>query len=27
VDSRNRVTQIDKERAGPAMPRKLEIVH
>ncbi len=28
VDSKNRIAQIDTaERAGPAMPRKLEIVH
>jgi aspartate 1-decarboxylase len=27
VDGKNRIAQIDKERAGPQMPRKLEIVH
>ena len=27
VDSKNRIAQIDKERAGPQMPRPLEIVH
>jgi aspartate 1-decarboxylase len=27
VDNKNRIVEIDKERAGPAMPRKLEIVH
>ena len=28
VDSKNRIAQLDTaERAGPAMPRKLEIVH
>lgn len=27
VDRKNRIVGIDKERAGPAMPRKLEIVH
>lgn len=26
VDSKNRIAQIDHERPGPAMPRKLEIV-
>ena len=26
VDSKNRIVEIDQERAGPQMPRKLEIV-
>jgi aspartate 1-decarboxylase len=27
VNSKNQITELDKERAGPQMPRKLEIVH
>jgi aspartate 1-decarboxylase len=27
VDEKNRIAQIDTERPGPAMPRKLEAVH